>query len=410
MIDKHPGQVVSSRIYEALINTGDGSPPDEENQPTIRVAHHFVPSSRSAWVCNICEGVHSDSIHIEWADPESDDEEPETEKADPTVNRDWSRHHHFQGMSPRELEHERKRALRKIRRRKVPKLLLRAVGAFVTVAILSGVALFLLDAENTSSRADPPKTATQPTLDWPSSDTQLRSFEEIQTAPAPTLTAGQIFELNDEGELSNDQAAALLVSLWTEEAAPESVRIETAPAGQPVAATNIRTIAPPTPLRGSAEWIAVLESKIHDLINLERRDRSLGNLDHDSILAETARYHSQDMASNDYFSHDNLEGQSPTDRGNLVGYQCRKDYESYYTEGLAENLFQGYLYGSETRRAGIIVSKDYHSLDELAELVVEGWMNSLGHRENILTPEFDSQGVGIAVGNGESVYVTQDFC
>lgn len=116
------------------------------------------------------------------------------------------------------------------------------------------------------------------------------------------------------------------------------------------------------------------------------------------------------MASRNYFSHTNLIGQSPTDRGATVGYDCRKDYGSYYTYGLAENIFQGSLYSQYWTRNGVVVRKDYHSLDELASLVVDGWMDSPGHRQNIVDTSYDSEGIGVAIDSDEKVYVTQNFC
>ena len=44
------------------------------------------------------------------------------------------------------------------------------------------------------------------------------------------------------------------------------------------------------------------------------------------------------MSNRNYFSHDTPEGLDPTDRGNNAGYTCRKDFGSYYTEGLGENI------------------------------------------------------------------------
>ena len=130
----------------------------------------------------------------------------------------------------------------------------------------------------------------------------------------------------------------------------------------------------------------------------------------DSDLAAIARSHSADMAGQNFFSHTNLRGQSPTDRGSSVGYDCRKDYGSYYTYGLAENIAYSSLYGSYRTRAGEIVSKDYYEIEELAELVVDGWMDSPGHRENILKDSYDVQGIGVAVDANEQVYITQNFC
>lgn len=130
----------------------------------------------------------------------------------------------------------------------------------------------------------------------------------------------------------------------------------------------------------------------------------------DPDLAAIARSHSADMAGQNFFSHTNLRGQSPTDRGSSVGYDCRKDYGSYYTYGLAENIAYSSLYGSYRTRAGEIVSKDYYEIEELAELVVDGWMDSPGHRENITKDSYDVQGIGIAIDANEQVYITQNFC
>ena len=116
------------------------------------------------------------------------------------------------------------------------------------------------------------------------------------------------------------------------------------------------------------------------------------------------------MAAYDYFSHTNLAGQSPSDRGAAVGYDCRKDYGTYYTYGLAEDIYQGWLYGQYRTSNGVVVSKDYHTLEELASLVVDGWMNSPGHRQNIVKASYDREGVGVAISVEEKVYVTQNFC
>lgn len=50
---------------------------------------------------------------------------------------------------------------------------------------------------------------------------------------------------------------------------------------------------------------------------------------------------------------------------------------------------------------------------ELAEIIVTQWMESTGHRENILRPEWNSEGIGVAIDDTEDdtvVYVTQNFC
>ena len=53
-------------------------------------------------------------------------------------------------------------------------------------------------------------------------------------------------------------------------------------------------------------------------------------------------------------------------------------------------------------------TRNYITLEDLAFRIVDGWMNSPGHRENILTETYDRKGIGI--GAEESVWVTQNFC
>ena len=167
-----------------------------------------------------------------------------------------------------------------------------------------------------------------------------------------------------------------------------------------------RPAATPTPTRGSAEWVAALEQQIHQLVNQNRQSP----LVFDVALASVARSHSADMANSNYFSHINQQGQSPSDRGEAVGYDCRKDYGSYYTYGLPENINQAWLYSQSWTLNGILVRKDYYELEELASLVVDGWIASTGHRENILNNSYDVEGIGVAINDDEKVYLTQNFC
>jgi len=56
---------------------------------------------------------------------------------------------------------------------------------------------------------------------------------------------------------------------------------------------------------------------------------------------------------------------------------------------------------------------DWNSQDKIAETTVQGWMKSPGHRENILTPYFKSEGIGVFINTSDTdgrVYITQNFC
>lgn len=153
-----------------------------------------------------------------------------------------------------------------------------------------------------------------------------------------------------------------------------------------------------------------LEQRVHELINQQRTGKCLGALSFDTVLADIARKHSEDMATIGYFAHDNPAGQDPTARGIAAGYICRKNYSSYYTYGIAENLFQNNLCASATYFSNRDTVYDWNSPEEIAQITVAGWMNSSGHRENILTRTFNREGIGIAIASDGKVYITEDFC
>jgi uncharacterized protein YkwD len=155
--------------------------------------------------------------------------------------------------------------------------------------------------------------------------------------------------------------------------------------------------------------ISTLEMQIHNGINQQRKNHGLSALRYDSSLADIARKHSADMAKNDYFSHYNLQGLDPTGRGNQAGYSCYKNYGSSYSIGIAENIMQNNLYDSVTYYNGI-PRYAWNSQEEIAQSTVSGWMDSPGHRQNILTATYDREGIGVAIASDDRVYVTEDFC
>ena len=153
-----------------------------------------------------------------------------------------------------------------------------------------------------------------------------------------------------------------------------------------------------------------VEQYIFAYTNAERTERRLANLTSTPLIGDVARGHSLDMATRDYFKHESPEGNGPTDRGMAMGYECRKDYGTYYTYGLAENIALHYTYSSYMAEG---VKSSYNWLKDeqvLAEEIVEGWMNSPGHRENILTKDYSEIGVGVIITGDEEVYATQNFC
>ena len=153
-----------------------------------------------------------------------------------------------------------------------------------------------------------------------------------------------------------------------------------------------------------------IEYLVHDLTNQERKNHGLSQLVFDSEITQIARGHSQDMASREYFAHETPEGFTPSDRAEQAGYFCQKIVGLQIYSGIAENIFQGYLFNSYYTLNGEITSYDWSSEEEIAKTTVEGWMNSPGHRDNILTDIFDREGIGVEIMQDNKVYVTQNFC
>jgi uncharacterized protein YkwD len=153
-----------------------------------------------------------------------------------------------------------------------------------------------------------------------------------------------------------------------------------------------------------------LEKKIHLLINQQRQYNGLSALAWDDRLSNVARIHSEDMASRSYFSHYTPEGLDPTARGAKYGFKCEKTVGNLIYSGIAENIFQNNLYNRVWYTNGIPTSYEWNNMDDLAESTVSGWMESPGHRQNILTQTYDREGIGIAISSDDKVYITQNFC
>ncbi len=119
---------------------------------------------------------------------------------------------------------------------------------------------------------------------------------------------------------------------------------------------------------------AQLEDTVLCLVNRERTKRGLRALRSNAKLDGAARGHSRAMVERNFFSHDSPGGASVMDRVKRRGYRS--------SGGLmvGENIAWG--------------SGSYATPSE----IVDGWMNSSGHRANILHRSFDEIGVGVAIG------------
>lgn len=152
--------------------------------------------------------------------------------------------------------------------------------------------------------------------------------------------------------------------------------------------------------------VARLESRIHDLINLERRNAGLPPLAWSQPLQWIARNYSQDMATRNFFSHVDPEGRTFVQRYRRAGFRCavRKSFFSLSLGG--ENIAYNHLSSAIVRRNG----QSWEAEEQLAAAVVRQWMTSPSHRRNILTRYFREEGIGVAMGKNGKVLITQNFC
>ncbi|GMU58032.1 MAG: hypothetical protein AMXMBFR33_71780 [Candidatus Xenobia bacterium] len=128
-----------------------------------------------------------------------------------------------------------------------------------------------------------------------------------------------------------------------------------------------------------------LEQQIFIKTNQERLKLGLTPLKNASVLADCARQHSQEMFELGYFSHVSpTPGRATTrDRVNAFGVTSHT---------MGENIFMC----------------SGQKLEDVPQLTIKRLMSSPSHRENILSTNFTSLGVGVYV-SGPNVYVTQVF-
>ena len=140
----------------------------------------------------------------------------------------------------------------------------------------------------------------------------------------------------------------------------------------------------------------VVERSILHYTNQERRKRKLALLRGHPALIRSSRLHSQWMARRRAFSHTGSGGSSPWDRATRAGYP---------SSTVSENIWQ-----TQGQRGLAWKSKFRWDSDwNLGRAAVISWMNSPGHRANLLSPEWRHMGIGVARNNRDRIYLTQNF-
>lgn len=115
------------------------------------------------------------------------------------------------------------------------------------------------------------------------------------------------------------------------------------------------------------------ENEVIRLTNVERAKKGCGKVKLNTKLRTAMRGHTQDMANRNYFSHDSQDGRSPWDRAKSAGYQTP----------IGENIAKGQRDAAE---------------------VMRGWMDSPGHKANILNCDAKAIGVGLSYDGGTPIW------
>ncbi|GAB3039860.1 CAP domain-containing protein [Natronobiforma cellulositropha] len=142
-----------------------------------------------------------------------------------------------------------------------------------------------------------------------------------------------------------------------------------------------------------------VEEFVHQKVNERRAEHDLPALEWDGTVASVSRAHSVDMAGEGYLGHVNHAGEGPFDRFHTVSEYCR---------GYGENVAMTWVDRRVQTEHGDV--ERYLTPDELADGLVEGWMNSTDHRKAILEESWDRGGVGVHLTDDGQVYATHNFC
>lgn len=134
---------------------------------------------------------------------------------------------------------------------------------------------------------------------------------------------------------------------------------------------------PSTP--GTTNEFTSLEDQVIQLVNVERSKIGVPSLAKNNQLTDVARTKSEDLITNNYFSHNSPVYGSPFNMLDTFGI-------SY--NAAAENIASG---------------------QRTSEEVMNTWMNSTGHRANILSSNYNQIGVGVARDQNGNMYWTQLF-
>ena len=270
---------------------------------------------------------------------------------------------------------------------------------FVEAPRLSDTQVLATEVRPTTSGEAALESSSTPEATFaPTESATVTNTQAVGVSPSPTSTptltgtfASSATPSSTFTYPSGASATASRTPTRTQTHTPTRTMTPEPPTSSPAPATQQSSPPPPQPSptpqqptpteTGSTACAATgnpgYETTVLDLINQERQNQGLPAYASSGGLRSAARGHSQDMACNEFFSHTGSDGSSVGDRVSTEGYDW---------SWVGENIFA---------TSG--------SLSAAPQQAFDWWMNSPGHRANILNVNFTEIGIGY-VYSAESTY------
>ena len=158
------------------------------------------------------------------------------------------------------------------------------------------------------------------------------------------------------------------------------------------------TVKPQSSNKYDVEYMTTIENSIITLCNIERAKVSKGSLSNNNTLRTIARFKSNEMLQHGYFAHvSKVTGLAPFDLAKTFGWN---------SNSFGENIWYMAMDIPNDNRSAALA---FFKADMTANNIVTDWMNSPGHRANILNDTYNRIGVGVAFSTTGKVYATQSF-
>ncbi|WP_133804185.1 CAP domain-containing protein [Kribbella caucasensis] len=254
---------------------------------------------------------------------------------------------------PQQYGRYEQRGARRARRRGVAGPIL---AAMLVLGLVAGGGWYLTDGMDTvpTGQDEPLTVATD--------DVSTPPVELSVDTPTPSATPSRTPSKKPTVTPTPTRTSTAPSRRATRTPSPTPTRSSPKPSPTRTPTSTPSTTTPPPPSTGTKE------AQVLQLTNNERQKAGCGPLRTNSALTRAADGHAIDMVRNHYFDHTSQDGRSPFDRMKAAGF----------TGGaMAENIAVGYSSAAD---------------------VVEGWMNSEGHRRNILNCDYTMIGIGYDSG------------